>query len=187
MAKGTKKAETIETIEAVETTAAERDVVTLQGRTILRVTKGEKNRYYFEVDGEPFEALNQKGEEVESNSFSMDLTTLCKQIGQKHDLLSTAFSMASVSKGVLNPSIVSLCLVGSKIDVKREYKNADDTREGTEETYGKDIWKNTITSITPNVTPMAQQFAVGMIMNPETLTVKEASATPDIASLFAAK
>ena len=165
-----------------------KNVVEIKDRNIIRVTRGEKNRYYFEVDGEPFAGYNQKGEEVETNSFSLDLTTLAKQIGNKHEIFNTAFSMASVSReSILNPQIVALCFVNSKVTITRTHKDATDLREtGIEgDTYGKNTWKSTITDITPNINQFSQQALIQMIFNPQTLTIKDAPTVPTVADLFA--
>lgn len=173
----------------VDTTKTSNDVVELKDRNIIRVTRGEKNRYYFEVDGEPFEGYNQKGEEVETNSFSLDITTLAKQIGNKHEIFNTAFSMAGVVKdGILNPQIVALCFTNSKVTITRIHKDATDLREtGIEgDTYGKNTWKSAITDITPNINAFSQQALIQMIFNPQTLTIKDAPTVPSVTDLFAA-
>lgn len=165
-----------------------KNIVEIKDRNIIRVTRGEKNRYYFEVDGEPFASYNQKGEEVETNSFSLDLTTLSKQIGNKHEIFNTAFSMAGVSReGILNPQIVALCFTNSKVTITRTHKDATDLREtGIEgDTYGKNTWKSTITDITPNINQFSQQALIQMIFNPQTLTIKDAPTVPTVADLFA--
>lgn len=165
-----------------------KNIVEIKDRNIIRVTRGEKNRYYFEVDGEPFASYNQKGEEVETNSFSLDLTTLAKQIGNKHEIFNTAFSMAGVSReGILNPQIVALCFVNNKVTLTRIHKDATDLREtGIEgDTYGKNTWKSAITDITPNINQFSQQALIQMIFNPQTLTIKDAPTVPTVADLFA--
>ena len=166
--------------------------VELKGRNIVRVTRYENNRYYFEVDGEPFAAYNKNGEAVESNSFSIDLTTIAKQIGTKNEMFNTAFAMASAigTKGknaTLNPAIVSLCFTNSKVDIKRIHIDANDLREtGVEgDTYGKDTWKTVVTDITPNINAFSQQALIQLIMNPQTLTIKEEPTTPTLATAFA--
>lgn len=163
------------------------NVVELKDRHVIRVTRGEKNRYYLEVDGEPFAGYNQNGEICETNSFSLDLTTMAKQIGNKHEIFNTAFSMAGVSRdGILNPMIVALCLTNSTINIVRTHKNADDLREtGIEgDTYGKNTWKSTITNITPNVSAFAQQSLIQMIFDPQRLTIKDTQSVPSVAELF---
>ena len=170
------------------TNTSNKNVVELKDRNIIRVTRGEKNRYYFEVDGEPFDGYNQKGEAVETNSFSLDLTTLAKQIGNKHEIFNTAFSMAGVTRdGILNPQIVALCFTNSKVTIKRTHKDATDLREtGIEgDTYGKNTWKSTITDIVPNINQFSQQALVQMIFNPQTLTIKNTPTVPTVAELFA--
>lgn len=172
-----------------ETNKTEKNAVELKDRNIIRVTRGEKNRYYFEVDGEPFEGYNQKGEEVETNSFSLDITTLAKQIGNKHEIFNTAFSMAGVVKdGILNPQIVALCFTNSKVTIARVHKDATDLREtGIEgDTYGKNTWKSAITDITPNINAFSQQALIQMIFNPQTLTIKDTPTVPSVTDLFAA-
>lgn len=179
---------TTNTTNNVDTNTTSKDVVELKDRNIIRVTRGEKNRYYFEVDGEPFAGYNQKGEEVETNSFSLDLTTLAKQIGNKHEIFNTAFSMAGVTRdGILNPQIVALCFTNSKVAITRTHKDATDLREtGIEgDTYGKNTWKSTITDIVPNINQFSQQALIQMIFNPQTLTIKDAPTVPTVADLFA--
>lgn len=173
---------------ATSTSTNDKKVVEIKDRNIIRVTRGEKNRYYFEVDGEPFDGYNQKGEAVETNSFSLDLTTLAKQIGNKHEVFNTAFSMAGVTRdGILNPQIVALCFTNSKVTIKRTHKDATDLREtGIEgDTYGKNTWKSTITDIVPNINQFSQQALVQMIFNPQTLTIKDTPTVPTVAELFA--
>ena len=172
----------------VNNNTTNKNIVEIKDRNIIRVTRGEKNRYYFEVDGEPFASYNQKGEEVETNSFSLDLTTLAKQIGNKHEIFNTAFSMAGVSReGILNPQIVALCFTNSKVTITRTHKDATDLREtGIEgDTYGKNTWKSTITDITPNINQFSQQALIQMIFNPQTLTIKDVPTVPTVADLFA--
>ena len=173
---------------ATSTETSNKNVVELKDRNIIRVTRGEKNRYYFEVDGEPFDGYNQKGEAVETNSFSLDLTTLAKQIGNKHEIFNTAFSMAGVTRdGILNPQIVALCFTNSKVTIKRTHKDATDLRETGIEgaTSGKATGKSTITDIVPNINQFSQQALVQMIFNPQTLTIKNTPTVPTVAELFA--
>jgi hypothetical protein len=178
------------------TTTNERETQNIEKRNILRVSRAsneEGNRYYIEVDGEPFKGYNKNNEEILTNSFSMNLTTLVGQIGLKSEMLSTAFAMASVqgakTKRVLNPEIVALCLVGATISIQRDHKLATDLREGGEEgaTYGSNVWKNTITAFESHVTAFASQIAVQRIMNPDTLTIeaKSANEMPTASALFA--
>lgn len=187
--KATNTTNTTNTTNATSTTStSNKNVVELKDRNIIRVTRGEKNRYYFEVDGEPFDGYNQKGEAVETNSFSLDLTTLAKQIGNKHEIFNTAFSMAGVTRdGILNPQIVALCFTNSKVTIKRTHKDATDLREtGIEgDTYGKNTWKSTITDIVPNINQFSQQALVQMIFNPQTLTIKDTPTVPTVKELFA--
>lgn len=172
----------------------EREKQIIEKRNIIRVTRGkneEKNRYYIEVDGEPFKGFNKNNEEVLTNSFSMNLITLVGQIGIKSEMLSTAFAMASVqgTKKALNPEIVALCLVGATISVHRDLKLATDLREGGEEgsTYGINVWKNTITNFESHLTAFASQIVASRIMNPDTLTIDDTkeNAVPTAAALFA--
>ena len=172
----------------------EREKQIIEKRNIIRVTRGkneEKNRYYIEVDGEPFKGFNKSNEEVLTNSFSMNLTTLVGQIGIKSEMLSTAFAMASVqgTKKALNPEIVALCLVGGTISVRRDLKLATDLREGGEDgaTYGSNVWKNTIIAFESHLTAFASQIVASRIMNPDTLTIDDTkeNAMPSASALFA--
>lgn len=184
----------INTTATKTTNNIEREKQIIEKRNIIRVTRGkndEKNRYYIEVDGEPFKGFNKNNEEVLTNSFSMNLTTLVGQIGIKSEMLSTAFAMASVQgmKKALNPEIVALCLVGATISVRRDLKLATDLREGGEEgaTYGSNVWKNTIIAFESHLTAFATQIVASRIMNPDTLTIMDVNenAIPSASALFA--
>lgn len=166
----------------------ERPQIKLTNRTIVGVTRGEKKRYYIEVDGEPFDGFNKDGEEIKTNSFSMDLSQIVKQIGTKSEMLSVAYTMASVAKGTLNPEIVALCLVGNSISTQRDLKLSTDAREtGVEgDVYGKDTWKNTITDFKSNLSAFATNVISAKIMNPKELILKENKELPTLNNVFAA-
>lgn len=170
-------------------TTEERRKVTII-RNIVRVTKGEKNRYYFELDGDSFEGHDNQGKEVFTNSFSKDINTFAKESGQKHDILNVGYALVSAMKGrELAPEFVSLCLTGCNITIERTLKLATDTREGmsAEDVYGKDTWVNHVIDIKPNYTPIASQLLMMYLQNKDMLSVAtvEESKTPSIADMLA--
>lgn len=167
------------------------DTYEVKERTIISVMRGrtedgQGNRYYIELDGDSFPAFDKNGEETQSNSFSMALLTLAKQIATKHELFNMAFAMANAARATLNPALVGLLLQGCKITVTRTFKDATDLRDtdNDNDTYGKDTWVNTITDIKPNIGALSQQIIINMIMNPDTLTIKEAPKAPTLDSLL---
>lgn len=166
------------------------NVQTFKNRTIVRIFRNEQDpkRYTIEVDGEPFDGFNNKNERIKTNTFSLNVTTLCKQIGNKHALLNLAFTMSSVSNGTLNPMIVSVALQSGQLTLTREYVTADTISEATGEPYGNDFYRNTITEFKPNTTPEFTAMLAKLINNPDTLTIKDkpqADEEEAIANLFA--
>lgn len=153
------------------------------------MTKGENNRYYFELDGEPFKSHNKNGEEVFSNSFSKDITTFAKEVGTKHEALNAGYAIASAIKGAkLSPSFVSLCLTECKVTIKRNLKLATDTREGmtADDVYGKDTWVSTIIDIKPNLTQFTLQLIIAYLQDTNKLVVNEAKQQQDnLEAMFA--
>lgn len=165
-------AATLETtpIETPEASALEGVSVDLGTRTIVGVTKADpkkygKNRIFIELDGEPFDAYNAKGEACLTNSFGININTLAKAICRYNPYFNLAYVKAKALKKELRADIIALALQNSEVDVTRIHKNANDIREtGIDgDTYENDIWKTIITAMIPKVDDFSKMYLAQQI------------------------
>lgn len=164
-------------------------------RNIVSVTQNDANhnRYYFEVDGEPFKALNKNGEEIENNSFSKNLITIMRQVGKQIPPLATGFAMSRVTKGgYLNPQFVALILQFAEITFEREYKEASAEADpnNPDDINGKDRYITTFKAIKLNIDKdFSLPLIIGYLKNPkqegnELVLTEEQEQKKDIASMW---
>lgn len=169
----------------------ERETVTIKG-TILRVNKAkDSNRYFFELDCEPFRNYNEKEEEILTTTFGKDITSFAKEVGIKHEVLNAGFALSSaIPNSTLSPSFVSLCLTGCEVEVKRVLRHATDQRKGmtAADVYGKEVWTNEITDCIPHLTALSTQLLIKYLQDTDKLVVKqvvEEEKKPDYQALLA--
>lgn len=162
----------------------------LRARRIVSVYCYEGNSYVLTVDGEPFQSYNRAGEAIETNSFSMKLGAIAKQLAGTCPALNIAYIMGSAERGQrLNPRLVALCLHDAYICVLREHKEQGEQREHAAEgaTYEQDCWRSTIVGFLPNPDPAVAAQAADLIENKLTVPMKEEKAEkkPTVSNLFA--
>lgn len=141
------------------TTPSPQSNITKLTRHIVGITQDTNgnNRYYFELDGEPFKGFNKNNELVEDKtSFSKNLITIMRQVGAKTGLLNPAYAAARVKKGArVNPIFVSWIFQNSEITIEREYKEAtaEANANDPDDVNGKDRYVTTFKDLKLNIDP----------------------------------
>lgn len=90
-------------------------------------------------------------EEVIKNRFGLDQFALVNQVRELVPDIQLAETLAMGQ--MVNPQIIALALTNADITFKREFKSADELRENGEETYGRDLYKTTITKVVCHILP----------------------------------
>lgn len=135
------------------------DETTKLTRHIVGITQDVNggNRYYFEVDGEPFKGFNKNNEIVDDKtSFSKNLITIMRQVGAKTGLLNPAYAAARVKKGArVNPIFVSWIFQNAEITIEREFKEASQEANvnDPDDVNGKDRYVTTFKDLKLNIDP----------------------------------
>lgn len=135
----------------------ESENITTLTRHIVAITQDTNggNRYYFELDGEPFKGFNKNNELVEDKtSFSKNLITIMRQVGAKAGLLNPAYAAARVKKNSrVNPIFVSWIFQNAEITIEREYKEATQEANANDpdDVNGKDRYITTFKDLKLNI------------------------------------
>lgn len=182
----------VQEVQEVQEEREERETVVIKG-TILRVSKGRENRYFFELDCEPFRSYNEKDEEVLTTTFGKDITSFAKEVGIQHEVLNAGFALSSaIPNATLSSAFVSLCLIGSEVEAKRTLRHAEDQRQGmtASDIYGKEVWTSEIITCVPHLTNLSTQLLLNYLQDINKLVVKqnedeEKNKKPDYKDLLA--
>lgn len=155
-------ADKVKDLEQIEVKAEEpKKGQRFENRTITQVTHYGLNRYFFEVDGEPFAGFDKNRKDILTNSFSKNLKTIMKQVGAELKPLRIANTMVAVKKGyIINPTYVALILNYATITFTRVKKTAAELLEDTdldEKSISGDAYVTTFESIKLNMSEDEKQ------------------------------
>lgn len=99
-----------------------------------------------------FETIKfETGEIVETNMFGINIYNLVSQIGAKISYIQMADALAMGE--MINPQIISLCLLNAEIEIERTFKKKGEKREGVNGVYAKDCITTKIVKIVPHIAP----------------------------------
>ena len=137
------------------------------------------DRVFIELDCEPFDSFNGKGEAVKDTNFGINARRLQQEVApfSSEIMIADAFSNGEP----IDIAIHRLATRFGTISIKREYKFKGEVREdvpsvnGVPQVYENDCWRTTITGFTPNAEMLAKVSPIlygvngngGLLQNPK--------------------
>ena len=120
----------------------------------LTSENGRNARVTFELDGEPFKSFDFKtGEEIKTNTFSLDIANVGLQLVDKVEEFSIADSYLLGAN--LPPALIAFVLKGAKVNINRIFKKKGEKRENSNDTYTADIYKSVFVDVITNISARA--------------------------------
>ena len=169
----TRRTTTPETTEAEMEITAE-GTINAEISQISRV-KDDKKRIQITLKNVKFKTIDfQTGREIVTDSFSIDAVNFLQMVAETGESYGSLFNAVCMRE---RPNIVIFPLLynGGKITINRKFKRSTDLRENSTETYGKNLYKTNILSIT--ATSNVQQINMAMTLMQSNPVEKDTSSS----------
>lgn len=122
---------------------------------VTRVVDNKDERLSFRVD-KTFKSFDFKTkEEIETDTFSLNINEVTRQLSGMVDIfmLADAYLMGSS----LPATLVSLVMKNAKCTIKRIFKAEGETRENSSDTYTMNLYKSVFESVETDINPLFEK------------------------------
>lgn len=132
--------------------------------TIIKVMtpQGADDRITFVFD-RTFETIDKNtGEIKESNMFGLNIYNVVQQVAAKVPEIQLADTLAMGA--MVNPQIIALAMINAETKIKREYHEAGEAREATNDTYTANCWVSKFEDVRTHIAPVFASMLQNLIM-----------------------
>lgn len=128
-------------------------------------------------DSDSFETIKFETGEIEiTNMFGINIFNLVSQVGSSISYIQMADALSMGA--MVNPQIISLCMLNAEIEIERTFKKKGEKREGVNGVYEKDCITTKIVKIKPHISPEFVPM-IQMLLTTKPFIVKTTQMTPN--------